>query len=314
MTQNNAIPLHSQEVEEFKGAKDFENTLKNNATAIKAISIFSCVEDSILNTCSTQKEKTLKCIELFQRKLFGDLDPESPITTELKTNVRWELIDFVVKYRKKDDKRISPETCMNYMRAIKRVMKLWGFDIDIFNDPIFTDRKEGLKPVLDNIFAQQQLQGSSPTRKNTLSKSDLKKLLQSPVCAGDTGQSCFNRLLLICGITLGVRTTEMAHLTLDQFQTGIKLNDEKVILYTAKIGSLAGSSKGKKGGIKEVGRRPTEIVIWNTPLLDGTLNVYEEVSKYIEFRNEIQFATNRFFVRYKANSTVYNKFFEDARP
>jgi len=88
-------------------------------------------------------------------------------------------------------------------------------------------------------------------------------------------------------------------LGLDQFETDVKLRDEDVIIYRARIGSVSGSSKGKKGGIQEVGRRQTEIVIWNTNLLDGTLNVYEEFKQYIELRKKLGYETDRFFIRFK---------------
>ena len=68
---------------------------------------------------------------------------------------------------------------------------------------------------LENLFADQQIKVSSPQRKNTLSKKDIRILLESPSCDKETTSGKLNRLILIIGLTLGVRITEMMNLTLD---------------------------------------------------------------------------------------------------
>jgi len=170
---------HSAEVMKYKGKREVENTRKNNAVAIKALARFSCGSASILTEIHDKNKKMEVAIELLQEKLFGNATPFGDVPMQTKKIVKWELIEFVVRYRKADDKQVSPETMMNYLRGIKRVFKLWGFPINIFSDLIFLDDKHGLKPVMENVFAEQQSNGHAPSRKNTLSKADFVKFIGS---------------------------------------------------------------------------------------------------------------------------------------
>jgi len=290
---------HSEDVAQFIGKREFDNTLRNNRVAENALARFVYPNEN----CGD-------AIALLKTKLFLNENPND-LSLAAKKYINWQLIEFAVGYRKSNADRVSPETMLNYIRALRRVFISWGYVVEIFTDPVFKDNKNGLLPVLDNLFSDQQIKGSSPQRKNTLSKKDFRTLLNSPSCDKNTSSGFMNRLILITGLTLGVRTTEMVHLTLDQFDIDIKLKEQDVIVFRAKVGSYAGSSKGKRGGIKQVGRRPTEIVIWNTPLLDGALNVYVDIYEYITLRRKSTIQTDRFFVHYHSDKYRGQSHFED---
>jgi len=107
MDENSPLSQHTEDVEIFKGTKDFENTLRNIAVSVKALAQHSCRNDTSLNDLTSIKEKEMKSIKLFQEKLFGTSVPEQPVSKRVKHKIRWELIDFAVKYRKKDGNRTS---------------------------------------------------------------------------------------------------------------------------------------------------------------------------------------------------------------
>ncbi len=58
-----------------------------------------------------------------------------------------------------------------------------------------------------------------------------------------------------------------------------------------------------------VGKPRTQILIWDFPILGGTLNVYNVLSDYINLRERLQFGTSRFFLRANPKAVVIEKFF-----
>ena len=101
----------------------------------------------------------------------------------------------------------------------------------------------------------------------------------------------------------------MAEMTVKQFDRGTIIHDKKVIVFHTVFGDRSGLSKNRPGGIKSLGLRSTEIVIWNLPVLDGCLNVFEVFDEYLSLRDRLNLPTKRFFVRPNAKSKVKEKFF-----
>ena len=60
-------------------------------------------------------------------------------------------------YRKSNDERVSPETMLNDIQALRRVFLSYGYNVEIFIDPIFKDEKKGLLPVLEKLFTHQRI-------------------------------------------------------------------------------------------------------------------------------------------------------------
>jgi len=95
---------------------------------------------------------------------------------------------------------------------------------------------------------------------------------------------------------LGIRPSALHQCELSQFQK-ITVNDAIVWRFTEKVGSRDGASKVARGGWKDTNYKPVTIDIWDFPLLDGALNVYEEFESYFELRKEAKITSNRFFLQ-----------------
>ncbi len=98
----------------------------------------------------------------------------------------------------------------------------------------------------------------------------------------------------------------MAGLTMNQF-THSNYNVSKEIVFTAKIGSRRGGTKKQEGWRKMMGKTPTQILIWEFPILGGTSNVHNVLSDYIDLRESLPFRINRVFLRANPKSVVLEK-------
>lgn len=194
-----------------------------------------------------------------------------------------------------------------YIRSLNRVLVTSGYDdINLYKNPIFTDANEGLLPVLNNRFANQQEQGMTVKHHNTLPRSDLIKLYDHPICDSTTSLGYINRLVLSMAICLGIRPTSMHELSLSQFRD-VQIESETVIIYTERIGSNTGASKGKKGGIKYIKRHPVQIPIWNRELLGKRINLCTMIKHYVSIRPEIE--SDIFFLQINRGKVNEHKFF-----
>lgn len=52
-----------------------------------------------------------------------------------------------------------------------------------------------------------------------------------------------------------------------------------------------------------IGKRPTEIVVWDFPVLNGKLDVCEVISSYLSLRRVMQINISRFFLRNRPEAT-----------
>ena len=125
-----------------------------------------------------------------------------------------------------------------------------------------------------------------------LSKKVFCQLLNSTALDVCTPDRYLNLLLLVAGVYLGVRKTEMSEMTIEQFDRDIMIHDRKVIVFHSVVGDRTGISKSQLGGINSLGQRPTEVAIWNLPVLDGSLNVFEAFDDYLSLRETAKLKTN----------------------
>ena len=110
-----------------------------------------------------------------------------------------------------------------------------------------------------------------------------------------TPDEYLNRLLLVDGVCSGVRTTEMSEMTIEQFERDTMIHERKVIVFHSVVSDRTGISKNQPVGIKSLGLQPTEVVIWNLPVLYGSLNVFEVFDDCHSLRETANLKTNRFF-------------------
>ncbi len=146
---------------------------------------------------------------------------------------------------------------------------------------------------MDNRFSEQQSQGLLPVARETLSKSEFIKLITSKACDPANPIGYRTGLIVSVAVCLGVRLGALAALAMNQF-THSTSNDSKVIVFTSKIGSRRGGSKNQVGGRKMVGKPQTQILIWDFPILGGTLNVYNVLSDYINLRERLNLGLTAF--------------------
>ena len=225
------------------------------------------------------------------------MPPNQAVSIDSRKQIRLALIEFVINYCKKGEENApaSPETMVGYIRGIFRTFEDWGYSMELFKYPVLTGKKEGLIVLMDNRFADQQSQGASTVHKNTLSMKDFYQLLNSTARDVSTPDGYLNRLLLVIVVCLGVRTTEMSEMTIEQFDRDTMIYDRKVIVFHSVVGDRTGISKNRPGGIKSLGLRPSEVVIWNLPVLDGSLNLFKVFGDYLSLRETANLKTNRFF-------------------
>lgn len=108
---------------------------------------------------------------------------------------------------------------------------------------------------LDNHFALQLSKGLLVWSRNPFSRSDTIILLDRAVCIPKESTGYLNRLVLVLGITLGIRPTAMHDLTLDQFNyTRSKM--EQTIMFIEKFGLKFCGSKTKQDRKKFISLLP----------------------------------------------------------
>lgn len=105
---------------------------------------------------------------------------------------------------------------LGYMHGLNQALDN-EYAISILKYPFFTECVDGLRPMLENLFAEQQLQLLVTKFHNVLPKLDTSRILCSHACLPNHAAGCVSTLVLVVGIFLGIRPTAMIELTIDQF-------------------------------------------------------------------------------------------------
>lgn len=71
--------------------------------------------------------------------LFASSIPKQPDTIEVQKLIRHHFIEFAVHYKKDNGQDAAPETVNNYIYAIHRTFKSWGFPLKLTEGSIFAD-------------------------------------------------------------------------------------------------------------------------------------------------------------------------------
>lgn len=80
-------------------------------------------------------------------------------------------------------------------------------------------------------------------------------------------------------------------------------------MFTAKVGSRTGASKSSCKGTQQVGKRTTDVTIWDFDVMEGYLNVYGEIEDYLKYLIENYYGTYLFFLRAQVSSANITIFF-----
>lgn len=206
------------------------------------------------------------------------------------------LREFIVLYKPVDSKKeeVTPATMNGYIQGISRYLTSEKYDCDIGKHPLFRDRDEGIYCVMENNFAEQQSRGLVKKPHNYLPLHDLLSVLDHKICTSDWASGYLNRLFIVVGVFLGVRTTAMHNITVSQFKSSM-YNGETVLLFTPIMGSAQGSSKNYANGLANLKHSVETIPIWNKDLLSGRVNMYKFIKEYLDLRKKAGIKSDIFF-------------------
>lgn len=136
--------------------------------------------------------------------MFFD-DPETTLSAEGALKVLEFLRNFFLHYCENNRSEVTPSTTVGYIRSVSRSLIMNEYKIDVFNDAIFIDKKEGLVRVLENRCAQQKTEDAVVKHYNTLPRSDIVRILDHEICNPSNSLGYVYGLLIGLGIALGVQ-------------------------------------------------------------------------------------------------------------
>lgn len=164
---------------------------------------------------------------------------------------------------------------------------------------------------MDNNFKEQQAKGMVSESNRVLSVKYLRNLYESECLATTYPVTFICRLIFNVALATEMRPGELHKLECSQVVRR-KFDGEDVIVITGMIGSTDGVTKNAKGGWRETSTRPKQIFIWNRHNMDGLLNVYKDISKYMDVRSTIimnKEENKRLFAAINHKATSFNTFF-----
>ena len=92
-----------------------------------------------------------------------------------------------------------------------------------------------------------------------------------------------------------------------------KLNGDNVYMVRCKMEAIDGTCKNSKGGYKQIRDQPKQIPIFYIDQMDGLLNVYKNIEKYLEVCQNLVLAPSinkRFFTGINGMASRFNDFFK----
>lgn len=115
-----------------------------------------------------------------------------------------------------------PTTMKTYINRIQRHFRTeWGYDICLWDGPVFGKQKEWLFTICDNFFGKQQSVGVVRKPHNILSKQDVMSLYKPPELLGTTPNSFQCRLIFHVTLATAMRNTELSLIETTQFKSGV---------------------------------------------------------------------------------------------
>lgn len=185
-----------------------------------------------------------------------------------------------------------PATMKSYVLGLQRAFKqVWGYELSLLKGPIFDCQSDGLVNVIDNHFSDQQSRGLVTKSHNVMSVNDIKKLYSSDKLSTEHSKGMQARTVFNIALVTGMRPGEITNLKLSQLQK-ICIDGENAWRMTSVIGCRRGRSKNRKGGLKAVKQKPTEIIIFDETYY-GSINVFQDLCEYLKLRLELKSPSDR---------------------
>ena len=159
------------------GPRRVKNTDKSSRTAINAFS--SVILKEFFSGSASMKSQSVKwIIGKLREKVFTDYEGGPELPRKSLHNLNVTLGEFVKHYRKKDNTRLTPSTLLTYLEGINRWLKdNMDIIVNFLYDKTFKESKTGFMNVANRIAAAQQAQGVRIRPHNTLTDSDVEKIL-----------------------------------------------------------------------------------------------------------------------------------------
>lgn len=105
-------------------------------------------------------------------------------------------------------------------------------------------------------------------------------LNKPPELSGTILRSLQCRLIFHVALATAMRPTELAKTETKQFQN-CRIDGENVWVIIGLIGCTDSNCKNARCGVLQVNKVPKEIVIRNRYHFDGTINVFQDIDRYI---------------------------------
>ncbi len=121
-------------------------------------------------------------MEKLKQLLFSGCVREEQVPEKSLELIGFHLVEVVTSYEKVKGGEATPATMLNYINAIQRQFKYWGYEMNLQKHLIINNPRNGLSHVMDimdNRFSEQQSQGLLPVARETLTKSEFIKLITS---------------------------------------------------------------------------------------------------------------------------------------
>lgn len=279
-----------------------DNTLRSNRTAVQAIVRH-------LRKVGHFKHPDDPCeLGVFVNFFFNGCDHQN-IPQDRVLFVHNMLREFILNYRSEDEKQVSPATMRGYIASVQRVFADFGYKMSLLSANSVQENGESIRCLLDKLQADYAAQVRAERPHNMFPQQDIIKLLKCKACSPATAEGYLNRLVLIVGVTLGVRPSAMVNLTVDQFKLLLK-GEERILLFTERGMSDSDPFSPTKPDIGIVSRRPTQIEIRDHPVLDGLINVYSVITEYLTIRQSFGSFSSRFFIQVNHAGDEPAKFFK----
>lgn len=321
MAENMARPLRasvapfklSEKSKLYLGKRVPKNTTRNNAVSLRALCHFVVSRFTDLNVSDMTATEVSEAAHAFMfPSVDGGFLPAG--TTDFLApqleHVRDILIEFVTNYRHtKTGAELKCTTIKTYITSIQRAFKQdWGYNISLLSGPVFDCPRNGLLSVLDNKIRELQRSGDHVVSHTVLSRDEVIYLFQSESLSTETAIGLQARLVFAIGILTAMRPTALWTLSTSQFSRRC-FDGKECIVISGAVGATNGSSKTHRGGWKSVGEKLLEVVVYNETY-HGSINFFELLDFYLKLWEELDPATDRFFLTVNLLATNPRDFFK----
>lgn len=143
-----------------------------------------------------------------------------------------------------------------YLESTNRwLIATWRLKVNILYNSVFRDSQTGYYNVANRIAADQQAEGIRLKPYNTLTNSDVEKILTHPCTSEATPGGYVSKLIVVIGLFLRLRKH-------DEMDYKVR----PCLRYERIIGSVEGISKANSGGLSAAKSLPVSILLLDEDL------------------------------------------------